>query len=330
MIKNACQNPLISIIIPIYNTKDYLKRCLQSVCSQTYRWLEIICVDDGSTDGSEIILDQFAERDKRIRVVHKKNGGESSARNIGLRMMSGAYVGFIDCDDWIEADMYETLVSAMVSNRVDIAASAWYKDTDIVSEKIQNQLPIIEGTFDREALLNYIYKRDYYRGFTYMWNKLYHRSLFYDEKGKLILFDEDLELGGDVLYLGRLALNAANALYIDRAFYHYYQRDGSGCHTENLKKREDWLEAYKRLVDYIEKNRIETQALIWIKRFLAYHSSNVAEMAYQQGNDLVLKRCQEIMRQYEKEYSETNKGIGGRIERYFSIMNLDVCSEPPI
>lgn len=313
-------NPLISIILPIYNTASYLSKCIESLLNQTYKNLEIICIDDGSDDGSEIILDKYAEIDSRIKAIHKRNGGESSARNIGLQKMSGQYVGFVDCDDWVEPDMYENLLLKAIENKVDIVASTWYCDHENTSEKILNRLPVLEEVFDRERLLNYIYKRDDYRGFAYMWDKLYKRELFYDTGGSLMLFDEDLELGGDVIYLAKLALNCKQAAYINKAFYHYNQRAISGCHTQNLKKREDWIEAYRRLINYIETNGFESSVLPWIKRFMAYHSSNVAEIAYVQNNKEVLMRCQNIMHQYENEYISTNQKYPDRIERYRKIL----------
>ena len=312
--------PLISIILPIYNTAPYLEKCIESLLCQTYKNLEIVCVDDGSVDGSEAILDKYAEKDSRIKAVHKRNGGESSARNIGLQMMSGQYVGFMDCDDWVELDMYENLIVKAMEKKVDIVVSTWYCDKENLSEKILNRLPVSEEVFDREKLLNYVYKRDDYRGFAYMWDKLYKRELFYDAESNLILFDEDLALGGDVLYLAKLVLNSTRAVYMDKAFYHYNQRSTSGCHTHNLKKREDWIEAYRRLIRYIEANEPKSSVLPWIKRFMAYHSSNVAEMAYNQNNSQVLKRCQKIMLQYEWEYISTNQEYPDRIERYRKIL----------
>jgi glycosyltransferase involved in cell wall biosynthesis len=318
--KQAYSNPLISIILPIYNTESYLKKCIESVLNQKYDNLEIICIDDGSTDNSGLILDEYARKDFRIKALHKKNGGESNARNTGLQIMSGQYIGFIDCDDWIEPDMYETLLTNMIEKKVDIVASAWFRDIGSVSEKISNRLPASSEVFERETLLNYLYKRDDYRGFAYMWDKLYKRELFYDINGKLILFDEDLALGGDVLYLAKLVLNAKRAIYIDKAFYHYNQRDASGCHTRDLNKLEDWLEAYKRVIAYIQERNIKTEAMPWIKRFMAYHSSNVAESAYMQECREVLIRCQKIMEQYESEYISTNQQYPDRIIRYNKIL----------
>lgn len=322
MMREQCTSPLVSIIIPVYNTELYLKKCLDSIVGQTYKELEIICIDDGSTDESGMIIDEYAQNDLRIKVIHKENGGESSARNVGLKIMTGQYVGFVDCDDWLELDMYEQLVSSIVEKDVDMVASAWFKSFDENEIRIINQLPVSSEVLTREELLNYIYKRDYYRGFAYMWNKLYKRSLFYNEYNSLMMFDEDLVLGGDVLYLGKLALNTNSAYYLDKAFYHYYQRNTSGCHTIDLRKRKDWLEAYKRLISYAEGYQVDKNILIWIKRFLAYHSSNVAELAYEQKDGIILKECQEIMRKYSKQYYQTNQNYEERITRFRNLLGI--------
>ena len=101
--------PLISIIVPVYNVKNYLEKCLQSICGQTYKNLEIILIDDGSSDGSGELCDLFAQRDGRIKVIHQTNAGQSAARNRGLAVAQGELLGFVDSDDWIEPDMYEFL-----------------------------------------------------------------------------------------------------------------------------------------------------------------------------------------------------------------------------
>lgn len=113
--------PLISVIIPVYNIKKYLPRCVRSVTAQTYERLEILLVDDGSTDGTAELCDRLAMEDSRIRVFHKKNGGSSSARNMGLAGMSGEYVGFVDSDDYIEPDMYEKLLQGLRTSGAGIA-----------------------------------------------------------------------------------------------------------------------------------------------------------------------------------------------------------------
>ena len=103
---------LISVVVPVYNKKEYLRKCIDSILAQTYTYLEVILVDDGSTDGSSEIVDEYELHDKRVRVVHKENGGLSSARNRGIKEARGKYVGFVDADDYIEKDMYANLCKA--------------------------------------------------------------------------------------------------------------------------------------------------------------------------------------------------------------------------
>ena len=113
------QRPLVSIIVPVYNVEKYLERCIQSLVRQTLNDIEIILVDDGSSDSSGLLCDKFAERDRRIQVVHKENGGLSSARNAGLEIASGRYVGFVDSDDDVELDMYERMSATAEKYQVD-------------------------------------------------------------------------------------------------------------------------------------------------------------------------------------------------------------------
>ena len=105
--------PLITIIVPVYNIMEYLPRCVHSITAQTYTNLEVILVDDGSTDGTGMLCDELAKEDARILVLHKENGGSSSARNLGLISAKGAYIGFVDSDDYVEPDLYERLLEGI-------------------------------------------------------------------------------------------------------------------------------------------------------------------------------------------------------------------------
>lgn len=310
----------ISVIVPIYNTRNELPRCLRSIACQTYRELEIICVDDGSTDGSEKITDEFAQNDDRFKVVHKKNGGESNARNMGLKMATGEYIAFCDCDDWIDEEMYEVLVQILESENVDMAAAGWYKETDSTSQVIANELPVDDKVFQGEQLLKYLYMRDSYRGFAYIWDKLYKKEILFNKQGELILFDENLQLGGDVLYLAEVALNVKTAKYVDRAFYHYYQHDESGCHTKDVIKLRDWLRAYEAVLQKFKEEHIDENIVDYVKRFLVYHSSNAAEIAIKQGQEEAKKEFQCLMRKYEREYVALNMQYSERIQRYYSLL----------
>ncbi len=310
----------VSIIVPVYNTENELERCLDSICSQTYRKLEIICVNDGSTDRSGEIVDKFSQKDSRVKAIHQPNGGESNARNIGLKAATGDYIAFCDCDDWIDKDMYEVLVQTLEEENVDMAISSWYKETGAISQEIKNDLPVSETVFGRDELLEYLYMRDSYRGFAYMWDKLYRKEILRDKNGSLLLFDETLRLGGDVLYLAQLALNINKAKYVDRAFYHYNQRQESGCHTKDVRKLRDWLKAYELIIRIFEDEQIDEQIMGYVKRFLAYHSSNAAEIAISQGDDRAKKEFQGFMHQFEHEYVALNSRYPERIRRYQSLM----------
>ena len=122
------EQPLITVIVPVYKTEPYLKTCVNSITNQTYSNLEIILVDDGSPDSSGQLCDKLAAEDPRIRVIHKQNGGLSSARNAGLDVMTGQFVGFIDSDDWIEPHMYDRLLSLALTNRAQIACGGMQCD----------------------------------------------------------------------------------------------------------------------------------------------------------------------------------------------------------
>lgn len=312
----------ISVIIPVYNTRKEITRCLESICGQTYRELEIICVDDGSSDGSEQIIDEFAKKDDRIVVVHKTNGGESNARNTGLKIATGEYIAFCDCDDWIDEDMYEVLSWELEHENIDMIASGWYKETELSSQEIKNELPVKSHSFEREELLKYLYMRDSYRGFAYMWNKLYKRDILWDKQGKLLLFREDLRLGGDVVYLAEAALNVKQAKYVDRAFYHYYQRDESGCHTKDVSKLRDWVRAYEIVLQKFEEEEIDDKIIGYVKRFLAYHSSNAAEVSSAQGQEKAKMEFQKFMRLYKKEYVSLNRQYPERIKKYCALLEI--------
>lgn len=321
------QNRKISVIIPVYNTANYLERCLQSAVSQTYQNMEIICVDDGSTDGSEKIVDEFAAKDNRVIAIHQKNQGESNARNRGLRAASGDYIGFMDCDDWLEPDMYECLAKSLEEADADMAIAGFYRDFEEAGKQritVQNEKPVEPKVFDGKQLLRYLYERDAYRTFAYIWDKLYKREVIYNNPEGMILFDESMKLGGDVLYLAQCALNTKRAVYLDRTFYHYLQRDVSGCHLPDLTRKQDNIRAYRIVQKKFEEHGVEPQVMDFIKRILVYHSTYMAELAYELQDKSVLEEAQELMREYEKEYRRLNAEKTEWIKRFEEILQYKV------
>ncbi len=320
-------NRKVSLIIPVYNTVKYLRRCLESAVSQTYENMEIICVDDGSTDGSEKIVDEFAARDGRVIAVHQENRGESNARNTGLRIASGDYIGFMDCDDWIEPDMYECLVRELEEAGADMAIAGFYREFEETGKariQVRNEKTVDPKAFDGEMLLRYLYERDSYRTFAYIWDKLYRKEIVCSVSDGPILFDESIQLGGDVLYLAECALRTKRAVYVDKTFYHYLQRRDSGCHMPDLNRREDNIRAYQIVRSKFEERQVEPFVLDLIKRILVYHSSNTAELAYELKDQEVLARCQGLMKQYEEVYKSLNANKPEWIERFDAILEYGV------
>lgn len=322
MYSNTFGKEKISVIIPVYNTVPYLEKCLNSVCGQTYQNLEIICVDDGSTDGSEKIIDAFAEKDTRIIAIHKANGGESSARNVGLRLCTGDYITFVDCDDWLEPTMYEKMAHVMTEKELDLVACGFLWDSERECHPAQNAYPVSADVFGRRELFQYVYLRDRYGGVgAWIWCKLFKREILY-ENGELIEFDETLRFGADNVFFLHAAVNVKRAYYLENAFYHYYQRGSSTMHTKDLELLTEILTAYQRMIDFLEEGNKEREILPWLKRFKAYWASKIAEQAYGQGNATILQKCQSVMREYKGAYVETNKEYPERLERYQKIMGL--------
>ena len=174
-------------------------------------------------------------------------------------------------------------------------------------------------TDDYDELLKYVYHRDEYQGFAYMWNKLYKRKLLYDDNYRLIKFDENLMLGGDIVYLAEILMNVDKAVYIDRPFYHYRQRMESGSHSQNVYARIDSLTAYDHVIALFQKNSVSETILKFVKRFQVYHSTNIAEIAFETQNAEALNICHDYMKRYETEYVETNQGHQDRLERFYRI-----------
>ena len=167
--------PLISLIVPVYNVKDYLKTCLQSILEQTYKNLEIILVDDGSDDGSSGICDEYARMDQRIKTIHLPHSGVSAARNAGLAAATGELLGFVDSDDWIDHDMYQYLYALMQEHDADVSACTYLLEQEGRPSKIINNTGKLY-VFSRKEIIRALVKNDFVKN--YLWAKLFKRKLF--------------------------------------------------------------------------------------------------------------------------------------------------------
>lgn len=254
------QKDVISIIVPVYNMEQYLERCMNSIWQQTYTKLEIILVDDGSTDKSPQMCDEYARQDNRIKVVHKQNGGLSDARNAGLAIAGGAYIGYVDSDDWIEPDMYERMYQACTEHDAQVAICRYaqvYKD-----HTIQGGTGKVT-VFDKEELLrNYIGDCDDYVIYNSVWSKLYAREIV---EGVQFPTGRNSE---DIMYTTKAFCKADRGVYIDKCLYHYVlDRDGS---IMNVKRGErmfrDELPFWREQIAYI-REQVSSQ----MGDFAAYH-----------------------------------------------------------
>lgn len=223
---------LISIIVPVYNVESYLEQCIDSILAQTYKKLEIILVDDGSTDQSGKICDQYAEKDSRIHVVHKANGGLSSARNAGLKICHGDYLGFVDSDDYIDPDMYKVLLDNLFRGDADISACEFYWTYPDYVEASGNEKAyfILSGKEAAKGL--FVRKKFFSRGEQrVVCNKLYKRNAFFPQDGNWIKFPENVKYGEDNYVAPMVLYRAKRVVYSGRNLYFYRQRKGSTVHS---------------------------------------------------------------------------------------------------
>lgn len=238
---------MISVIVPVYNAEKYLSKCIKSIINQTYKNLEIILVDDGSTDSSPKICDEFADKDERIKVIHKANGGVSSARNAGLNCFNGEYVTFIDSDDYIESNMFELIAEAIKGKDVDLVfireksvnleGKTIYINGDSPSGKILY--------FDREKAEERIIKMQ----INGMCDKTYKRSLI--ENIRVL---EGKKHGEDLLFNIQVLERVKTVALVDEILYSYVSNEDSITHIPFNEHTADGLFFKDETEKIIEKN----------------------------------------------------------------------------
>lgn len=252
--------PLISVIVPIYKVENYLPKCIESILNQTYGNLEIILVDDGSPDKCGEICDDYALRDKRIIVIHKENGGLSSARNAGIDIAKGEYFGFVDSDDYIEPFMYEKLLSAILENKCKLSVCN-------VNYVFDGGKVIPKNTSEQDKVLGFkeaITEMNTYRIFDMgAWSKLYHRELF-----EAVRFPEG-KLSEDFFVMYKIFDMAQTVAYVSTPCYNYLQRQSSI--TKNKKINHYFAEAAYEQMLYLDAHYPDLTVLAHV----AYASANL-------------------------------------------------------
>lgn len=229
---------VISVIVPVYKVEEYLPQCIESIVNQTYRDLEIILVDDGSPDTCGSICEEYAKNDKRIKVFHKKNGGLSDARNYGIARANGEYIAFVDSDDWIDLEMYETLINLIEDNKADIVNSGVYLEylkrtviLNIAEKRYTDSVELCKALINGE--IN-----------TGVWNKLYRKSCFSD-----ITFPKG-HVSEEIVTMHKFFLKTANVVSISKPFYHYRkERKDAITNTHTMRNLVDYWLANKSRYD---------------------------------------------------------------------------------
>lgn len=303
---------LVSVIIPAYNIEKYIGRCLDSVLAQTYENLEIIVVDDGSSDDTGKILDDYEEKDSRIKVIHKENGGVSSARNKGLDMAAGDYIGFVDGDDLIAPEMYETLVNLLEEEDADIAHCGYqmvfpdrvdyYYNTG--KRKVQTTEEGLKDLLSGEMIEPALY------------NKLYKRKLFDNNR-----LDESLKINEDLDINYRLFKKSQKAVYQDETLYSYMIRKNSATGSNTIiRKNEDSFKVIQRIqTDCKEQKEIYMIAYRrYIYLLMAICRMSIKQKEYQKLKRDILKK--ELKTKDFKYYISLKLRIMSFLSCYFPVI----------
>lgn len=236
-------NEIISVIIPVYNSAEYLEKCLDSVINQTYRHLEIILVDDGSTDESGKICDAYAAKDKRLKVIHKENGGVASARNTGLDAVTGDYIGWVDSDDWIEAEMFETMLAAAGIHDADIVICS--RMETYTGHSIQMGWQQAE-VLDRTQAVALLAEDDVVR--SYLCDKLWKRGLFQEIR------IPPLNVFEDMAAMYQLFTRTERIVCLPDVLYHYEHHETGLTATPSLESRMDFYRINKRRYENLKRD----------------------------------------------------------------------------
>ncbi len=237
---------LISVIVPVYNVKDYLKRCVNSILNQTYTKLEIILVDDGSTDGSSSICDEYKKKDNRIVVIHKPNGGLSSARNAAIQIARGDYFSFVDSDDYIEPNMLETMLNLCLENKVLMCCCGRFDEYEESGESKVGLCPQNSEVLSSEKIVRMLFA---WEGMdSAAWDKLFHKNLW-----KTIRFPEGM-VCEDMRVIYKACLISGQVVTCNRPFYHYCHHANSISTASFSSNRLDLLQQTYDIYCYIREH----------------------------------------------------------------------------
>lgn len=295
---------MISVIVPVYNVEEYLPTCIESILNQTYKDLEILLIDDGSTDNSGRICDEYAKRDNRCIVIHQPNKGVYNARNTGLEHVKGEYISFIDSDDYIHPQMLEILYETLQKGDYDFSMVAYKKVWDY--SKYTPITKINTHILDTSTLIHRLYNINYKNNnlpemsCQVLWNKLYKKSLIAQSRFKITG-------SGDTEFNNRIYLKTKSAIYIDTPLYYWHQRTTSITHQSINLNFIDRVNSYFLSLNEISQKDIDYRACCLEKLYktminVRYHAQNTKFQNY------TVKLIAQIKEHTIKEFL-TNKSI---------------------
>jgi glycosyltransferase involved in cell wall biosynthesis len=259
--------PKISIVVPIYNVEKYLNRCLDSLLSQSIKDIEIIAVNDGSTDQSAEVLAEYAAKDKRVIVINKENDGVSFARNFGIKKAQGDFIGFVDPDDWIDIDMYETMYNLATSEQADIVMCSYIREFGTHAKQKKFDLPN-KVTYRGDEVQSKIMRRligplkeevanpEMLDAWGTVWSKLYRTALIKENNLRFTNLNE-IGTNEDSLFNIEAFYFAKSFVFVNKPFYHYWRvNNGSVTSSHKPFLKEQWGNLYKRISSFIEEKKL--------------------------------------------------------------------------
>lgn len=310
----------ISIIVPIYNTERYLKRCIDSIIKQTYTNLEIILVNDGSTDNSLKICREYEKKDKRIKLFNKENGGQSSARNLALKNATGDFLGFVDSDDWIALDAYEYLIKIMKDRDADVA---FIERINTDNEKVKNKKQIIkEKVFENEKIIEEYLEYGMKTGNYGLPNYLYKKELFEE-----IYFPEG-RICEDIVTNYKLLKKSKRLIKSNKICYYYFQDNMSTTRNKFSRKDFDLLFACDELISISKDESNKIRKMVKEKKDRSDFSL-LAKIAYYgiKDDENYEEEIQKMLKRIRKNYVElifTNMKIVRKIQLTAFVINYNI------
>ena len=293
-------DPLISVIVPVYKVEKYLDECVESIVNQTYRNLEIILVDDGSPDNCPQMCDDWAKRDARIRVIHKENGGLSSARNAGLDVCTGEYISFIDSDDWLELNAYEELIQEVHRTNCPVVM---FGSLDCRGTKQVISYVFAHEIFEVNDLLElYLYHRHHMCGSTC--DKMYRREFIQDIRYPLCIQSEDY------VFLAELYFRKPRIAVLNKYFYHYRIRENSICTAPINAHTFDSITVADMVCELLQKKGYDNMSGFRYFKMQARHDVLYSLVIRNAPSDLIRKYTHELRKYYWSTIRDKNVSAG--------------------